>query len=92
MELASPVDERSSVLSTTVGKPSRIVPSHARISAGDPDTSMLVERMRSRSPVMQMPPLGTQLVDDEAVRLMTEWIASDLGPERPRLAIVEERR
>ena len=34
---------------------------------------MLV-RMRSRRPSTQMPPLGTAVVDDEAVALVTKWI------------------
>src|SRR5918993_128381 len=31
-------------------------------------------RIASRSPALQMPPLGTELIDDEAVRLLYRWI------------------
>jgi hypothetical protein len=31
--------------------------------------------MESREAVLQMPPLGTELVDDEAVALLRRWIA-----------------
>ena len=38
---------------------------------GQPDHSGLLARVASRRPALQMPPLGTQLVDDEAVALET---------------------
>lgn len=50
-----------------------------RLSAGRPDDSVLVARMRSRHPVAQMPPLGTKLVDEEAVQLIRRWVTEDLG-------------
>ncbi|HEY0706711.1 MAG TPA: hypothetical protein VGG33_07940, partial [Polyangia bacterium] len=46
-----------------------------RIHAGRPDTSVLVTRMRSRDPLVQMPPLGTQLVDQQGLALIERWIA-----------------
>ena len=52
------------------------------IAAGDPDRSAVVTRMASRSPAAQMPPLGTQLVDEDAVALLTAWIREDLPPDR----------
>jgi hypothetical protein len=48
------------------------------IEPGSPDSSALVVRMASRSPIAQMPPLGTQQVDAEALRLVREWIEQDL--------------
>jgi hypothetical protein len=45
-----------------------------RIRPGQPQLSALLARMSSRYPALQMPPLGTQLVDDEAVALVTRWI------------------
>lgn len=45
------------------------------ISTGDPEASQLYERMASRE-VIQMPPVGTELVDTEAVDDVREWIAS----------------
>ncbi len=49
-----------------------------RIVPGDPAHSVLLERMASRVAAVQMPPLGTHLVDDEAVALLTAWIRDDL--------------
>ena len=36
---------------------------------------MLIARVRSRNPQTQMPPLGTQLRDAEALALLERWIA-----------------
>jgi hypothetical protein len=35
--------------------------------------------MASRNPLVQMPPLGTRIVDEDAVRLIRRWIAEDLA-------------
>jgi hypothetical protein len=59
---------------TTLDRASRIAPERPRIASGAPDRSVLLERMRSRAPTTQMPPLGTQVVDEDAVRLVTAWI------------------
>ena len=74
-------------LLTSLGRPSRFrVPGFpegaARLRAGDPDGSVLLARMASRHPVKQMPPLGTSLVDDEAVGLIRRWIEGDLARGR----------
>lgn len=45
------------------------------IAPGRPDASVLIARMRSRNPQTQMPPLGTQLLDAEALALLERWIA-----------------
>jgi hypothetical protein len=34
-----------------------------------------MRRISSRVPALQMPPLGTELVDTEAVALIQRWIA-----------------
>lgn len=44
------------------------------IAPGNPSKSALLARMKSRRPLSQMPPLGTVLVDREAVDLVTRWI------------------
>ncbi len=46
-----------------------------RVEPGHPERSGLMQRVSSRSPALQMPPLGTELIDDEAVRLLYRWIA-----------------
>jgi hypothetical protein len=47
------------------------------VNPGAPDGSALLVRMRSRSPSSQMPPLGTVVRDQQAVDLLTRWIAGD---------------
>jgi mono/diheme cytochrome c family protein len=53
-----------------------------RIVAGRPDQSVLFARMASRHPVLQMPPLGTRLVDEEALQLIRRWITDDVTSPR----------
>ncbi|BCS31635.1 hypothetical protein TBR22_A08370 [Luteitalea sp. TBR-22] len=53
-----------------------------RIAPGQPDASMLIARMSSRHPVLQMPPLGSRLVDEEAVTLLRRWVAEETSPLR----------
>ncbi len=56
----------------------------AWIAPGAPASSAVLARMASRSPILQMPPLGTQLVDEEAVALVRSWIEQDLpSPDPP---------
>lgn len=49
------------------------------VAAGDPDRSVLVHRI-SRRGTGQMPPLVTQHVDDAAVKMVREWIATLPSP------------
>lgn len=53
------------------------------VAPGVPEESALLYRMRSRRPSSQMPPLGTTIVDEEAVALLTRWI-TDLGRSATR--------
>ena len=43
------------------------------VAPGDPEHSILLQRMSHRG-TGQMPPLATAVVDQEAVKLITEWI------------------
>ncbi len=45
-----------------------------RVAPGDDLSSVLAIRLRSRNLIEQMPPLGTRLVDQEGVALITRWI------------------
>jgi hypothetical protein len=45
------------------------------IAPGEPDRSVLLERVRRRG-VGQMPPLATNVADREAVELLRAWILS----------------
>lgn len=70
-------------VATAVDRPSRFVfeplgPDAVRIRPGDPDASVLVARMATRHPIRQMPPLGSQLVDEASLALIKRWIAEDL--------------
>jgi hypothetical protein len=47
-----------------------------RVVPGDPDASALLERMRLRLPMEQMPPLATEEVDEQGLALISEWIAA----------------
>ncbi|HYE31143.1 MAG TPA: PQQ-dependent sugar dehydrogenase [Methylomirabilota bacterium] len=48
------------------------------IVPGSPDRSMLLKRMATLGEG-HMPPLGTSLVDQEAVQLISQWISQDLA-------------
>jgi len=50
------------------------------IAPGAPDRSVLLARVARRGPG-QMPQLGSDVVDEAAVRLLREWIAT--VPARP---------
>lgn len=52
-------------------------PAAERVCVANPDESVLVARMASRNPVLQMPPVGTRVVDDAAVALIRKWISED---------------
>jgi len=51
-----------------------------RIEPGHPERSVVMQRMRSRYVALQMPPLGTVIVDEEATALVSRWIAESTGP------------
>lgn len=53
------------------------------IEPGQPQHSALVQRMRSRQGLLQMPPLGTQRPDDEGLALVERWITHDLPRKEP---------
>ncbi len=51
---------------------------------GRPEASALLQRMQSRQPQAQMPPLGTRFPDAEGLALLTRWIQHDLLAAAPR--------
>ena len=71
-------------IETTVGRasawqlPGAADGASVRITAGSPDLSALVYRMKSRRPSSQMPPLGTVVPDHDAIEVVTRWISEDL--------------
>jgi hypothetical protein len=68
------------------------------VALGDPARSLLVQRMASRAPRLQMPPLGTQVPDADGLALVRRWIAQDRlvamlpVPHPPPPAVDHERR
>lgn len=78
--------ERDEPAAAAEGHPTRYrVPGAAAgrsvwIDPGSPSSSAVVDRMASRNPIAQMPPLATVLVDEEAVALVRRWIEEDLRP------------
>lgn len=75
------------VLRTLIGASSRFRLSSADdakqiVAPGESHMSMLPLRMRSRDTRVQMPPLGTQISDTEALALIERWIDHDLQPAR----------
>lgn len=53
-----------------------------RVLPGNPDESGLLLRMQRRGPKEQMPPLGTEIVDDAGVAAVRAWIEG-LSPHLP---------
>ena len=81
---------QSAAVTTTVGHPiKKRAPGQSpdavlRVEARHPQGSALLERMASRYPPLQMPPLGTELVDKDAVALIYRWISGlDASPAEP---------
>jgi hypothetical protein len=74
MVLAQSIGGGARVQRTTVGAPAHFMAPSLRIAAGLSVESVVLVRMRSRNPLTQMPPLGTQLVDDDATHLIATWI------------------
>lgn len=77
-------------LATTVGRRGHwLVPANPDesrvINPGKPELSSLIERVRSRRPSSQMPPIGTVVRDRAAVDLLTAWVTANPG-EWARLA------
>jgi hypothetical protein len=68
-------------IASAVARPSRFRPeahpdASSRIEPGDAARSVLALRMRSRDPYVQMPPIGSFVVDDAAAGLVEQWINS----------------
>jgi hypothetical protein len=95
--LAAPSAGGPPAIVTMVGRTSKFVPSTwdgpaERVRMGDPDRSVLVARLASRNPVAQMPPLGSRLVDEQAVALIRKWIADERGTQTFSHAPMEGRK
>jgi hypothetical protein len=61
----------------------RIGPGALRVQPGAAERSVVLGRLSSRNPSVQMPPLGTHVVDSDAVSLVGAWIDQDLASRTP---------
>ena len=84
LELEYRRDTLAPALRSALGVPSAYQPEAGRaaqrIVAGDPAASVLTHRMGSRFGPTQMPPLGTHVLDSDALALVQAWILRDLAP------------
>ena len=80
------MDLHARAAETTIDRTARFTTAAAtaRIAPGAPDHSVVIARMSSRTPVSQMPPLGTKVVDRVAVELVRRWI-TQLTNQRRRV-------
>lgn len=76
----------SATLATLVGVASefQLEDIGTRVVPGADAESLLLARMRSRDPLVQMPPLGTAVGDREAIALVGHWIRDDLSAVHAR--------
>jgi hypothetical protein len=80
----------ANVLASLVGARSRFQPHRTAapmpvLAPGNADASILVARLRSRDPRVQMPPLGTVVPDTAALALIARWIDAELGERHAAL-------
>ena len=68
--LATTVNQRGHWVVPEAQEESRI------INPGKPESSALIRRVKSRRPLSQMPPVGSVIVDTQAVELLTSWVQS----------------
>lgn len=77
------------VSASLVNAPTRYRPSTSTdtpvlVAPGRPQASVLVLRMASRQPAVQMPPLGSRQSDAQGLALIERWITHELSPPHPR--------
>lgn len=89
LDLAWSFEHGSRTLATALDKPARLQGAglaRQRLVAGAPADSLLFQRLATRNPYLQMPALGTHVVDVEARELIEQWIAELGRRERNSLA------
>jgi hypothetical protein len=89
-ETASVLD-CSAAIATMINKRGHWVvpgaPEESRIvNPGHPESSALIRRITSRRPISQMPPIGTVVVDRQAVDLLTSWVQGSAAEIAARCA------
>ncbi len=87
LSFAVRADGTPEALETAVGRAAHFRPAGSPpatvAAAGDPAGSLLLRRVGSRDPLLQMPPFGTRRIDDAAAALLTQWILAGPGRARP---------
>jgi mono/diheme cytochrome c family protein len=84
LEFTTPLD-KTKLLGVKPVHDSFGVKNAALVAPGHPERSVLLKRIAHRDKG-QMPPLATRIVDQQAVQLITEWIAQlDVENKLPRL-------
>ena len=83
--------ECSAAIATTINKRGHWfvpeAPEESRVvNPGHPETSALIRRITSRRAISQMPPIGTVVVDREAVTLLTSWVQGNAAEIAARCA------
>lgn len=93
LSLRYPQGQAPGVIATAMGQPLKArvwgLPPEVRfrLEAGHPERSGLLRRMGSREAAQQMPPLGTVMVDAEAMALVSRWVAESAAtPAAPGLS------
>ena len=73
-------------ITSTLAVPSSFTrwPASLRIAPGDPEHSVVVQRLSATDALTQMPPFGRHLVDRDAKALVEQWIRDDLGQNPSR--------
>lgn len=77
--VADPAGSAARVRAALLNGPARYHPADAPPDArlvvpGAPEASLLLQRLQSRQPLRQMPPLGTRVPDDAGIAAVTTWI------------------
>lgn len=72
-EIGTPSVERSNAYLTTVNQKS-VGSKYFRVSPGKPESSYLYQRISSRTPGIQMPPVGTEKIDQAGQSTLRDWI------------------
>jgi hypothetical protein len=73
---ADPPPARATTVGAPLRKPVPGTDADLRVAPRSEARSALLQRIASRTAAQQMPPLGTELVDHDAVALIRRWIAA----------------
>jgi hypothetical protein len=86
LDLAYSLEHGSLALPTTLDVPAQFRfeagVTALRIDRADPGASALLRRVGTRNPLQQMPALGTNAIDEEALALLSHWIHDELAVSR----------